>query len=98
MDFQFEKITEEEFEKRKNAGEFGEVSTVIQDLESEDMMSDGAGQSKSDSKDYVRQTFLLGPDLKRAIKRKAANEDRGINEMVREILCRCIEKKYFEKY
>ncbi|KDR96816.1 hypothetical protein SAMN02745945_02956 [Peptoclostridium litorale DSM 5388] len=98
MDFKFESISEEEFEKRKNDGEFGEVSSVIESDDSASMLKEQDTEETKEKKEYVRQTFLIDPDLKLAIKRKAANEDRGINEIVREILRNGIEDKYFRKY
>lgn len=106
MGFEFETISEGEFEKRKELGEFGEVSSVIESEKSPDMMSDGDSSEESQNekaadnnkKDYIRQTFLLDKDLKRAIRRKAAYEDKGINEIVREMLRISIEDKYFEAY
>ncbi|KDR96794.1 hypothetical protein SAMN02745945_02967 [Peptoclostridium litorale DSM 5388] len=106
MGFEFETISSDEFEKRKELGEFGEVSSVIESKKSPDMMSDehsseeGQNEKAADNnkKDYIRQTFLLDKDLKRAIRRKAANEDKGLNEIVRDILRNSIENKYFEAY
>ena len=98
MSFKFESISEEEFEERKKNGEFGEVSSVIESEDDSGMLYESEAEDSDDKKKYVRQTFLIEPDLKMAIKRKAANEDRGINEMVREILRSGIEDKYFRKY
>ncbi|MEJ8554641.1 hypothetical protein [Tepidibacter sp. Z1-5] len=98
----FEKISSEEFEERKKAGEFGSVIEVIKDDEEDECMIENKTNSKANKKpvdgSIVKVTYEIPKIIKQALKRKSANEDKKINEIVESILLREIEDKYFEVY
>ncbi|WP_053954669.1 hypothetical protein [Inediibacterium massiliense] len=48
------------------------------------------------SKDAIRKTFLLTPELEKALRLKAVMEDLQINEFVRDTLAAAVEQKYFD--
>ena len=71
--------------------EEGEKNVSRLNIEAED-------KKKADKTEaYVRQTFLITPQMKKALKIKAISEGQGLNEMLREILNKSVEKKYFKK-
>ncbi|WP_099188511.1 hypothetical protein [Tepidibacter mesophilus] len=97
-----EKISSEEFEERKKTGEFGSVIEIMQDDEADECMIENKTKSKLNKKSVddsiVKVTYEIPKKIKQALKRKAANEDKKINEIVTSILLREIEEKYFEIY
>lgn len=102
MDFSFEKISSDEFEERKNNGEFGEILKAMVD----DEKDNGINENEIDFKEYsgameknlIKATYELPKRIKFALKRKSANEDKKINEIVAQILENGIEEKYFRSY
>lgn len=55
-----------------------------------------AAQKKPLQDNLVRQTYIITDDIKWALKRKAAFEKREVNIVLREILSKEIEGKYFD--
>lgn len=97
-----EKISSEEFEERKKAGEFGSVIEMMKDDEEDECMIENKINSKANKKpvdaSIVKVTYEIPKIIKQALKRKSANEDKKINEIVASILLKEIEDKYFEVY
>lgn len=44
----------------------------------------------------IKRTFLITASIDKALKLKAINENKGVNELVREIFINAIEQKYFK--
>lgn len=78
----------------------------IKEVKTKSHKNNSAVKQKSKSKDaymektlqgdFVRQTYIITDDIKWALKRKAAFEKREVNVVLREILSREIEGKYFD--
>ena len=53
-------------------------------------------KKKEEKEKMIRQTYIISESMQKAIKIKAVTEGKQLNVMVRELLSKVIEQKYFD--
>lgn len=85
-----------------------ELFTFEEDAGNEDISQNTTITTKSNTKPkptkkekkkevLVHQTFIIAEDMQKAIKIKAIAEGKQLNVMLRELLSKVVEPKYFDK-
>lgn len=85
-----------------------ELFVFEEDPDNEEITQDTTRKTKSNAKSkpikkekkkevLVHQTFIISEDMQKAIKIKAIAEGKQLNVMLRELLSKVVEPKYFDK-